>query len=119
MPLTTARAGLDTAELLTTAAAAAMSTALYLRFDGPYLARGVVGDVVGFTALAVPLVVARRRARHEALVCLAGIAVVHLTSADWPLALPSAVWWAVVTVTLGGYLAARRRLLAAAAPAGG
>jgi hypothetical protein len=108
MRRTSAAWALDQAELATTAVAVVASTGLYLAQGFPYLARGVVGDCVGFIVLAVPLLARGARCRHEALVCLAGIGLVHVLGWDWPLALPEATWWGVITVALGGYLALRR-----------
>jgi hypothetical protein len=111
MEATTRRWGLDRAELATSAVAVVVSTWAFLAYGAPYLARGVVGDSLGFTVLLVPLVLRGRRGRHEALVCLAGIGLVHLLGWRWPLALPSTVWWAVFAVDLGTYLAVRWALL--------
>ncbi|CAN5129591.1 hypothetical protein BH20ACT5_BH20ACT5_04320 [soil metagenome] len=110
-PLTTLDPRLSRGELGTTAAATAVSVALYVRYGHPYLARGVIGDLLGFAVLGTVLVLHRQRLRHEALICLAGIGVLLLASPDWPLRYPSATWWAVVGLGLGGYLTARARLL--------
>jgi len=109
--LTTAAARLDRAELVTTALAVGASGALYARVGHPYLARGVVGDLAGLTAMAVPLVTRRRRVRHEALACLGAIGLVHAARATWPLRVPTAALWAAVTVGLGTYLDLRARQL--------
>ncbi len=111
MKLTTPDPRLTRGELATTAVAAAASASLYLRYGHPYLARGVVGDVLGFTVLTGVLVHRRRRLRHEALVCLAGIGVLLAARPDWPLRHQSGTWWAVVGLALSGYLIARARLL--------
>jgi hypothetical protein len=111
--VTTAESAPTPLEWVTTAGAATLSTGLYLVYGAPYLARGVVGDSLGFAVLAVPLVARRRRLRHEALVCLAGIGVVSAAGADWPLRLPSAFWWSLVAVELAAYLALRRAALSA------
>lgn len=88
-----------------------MSTALYVALGEPYLARGVVGDLAGFAALAGILASTRRRARHEALVCLGLIGAMLVVRPDWPLRQGRAAWWAAVTVGLGGYLIVRTRFL--------
>ncbi|MGH8905087.1 MAG: hypothetical protein ACRD0K_00855 [Egibacteraceae bacterium] len=111
MRATSARWGLDRAEFVTTGLAAVVSSSLYVAYHAPYLARGVVGDCLGFSALLVPLVARRRRARHEALVCLAGIGLVHLLGWDWPPRYPSWLWWTVFGAGLISYLAARRATL--------
>lgn len=99
--------GLDRAELVSTAVAVVVSTTLFLVVGEPYLARGVVGDLLGFVVLSVPLVAAGRRLRHEAMICLAGIGLVHATGADWPLRWDSATHWTAFTLGLAGYLALR------------
>lgn len=109
--LMTRRSGLDRDEVATTAVAVIVSSGLFVAYGRPYLARGVVGDLLGFALLAAPLVLRRRRVRHEALVCLAGIGVVHLLGADWPLAVGSTLWWVAFAGGLGGYLALRRAAL--------
>lgn len=113
MPLTTTRLGLDRAELATTVAAVAVSSGLFVAFGHPYLARGVVGDLLGFAALAAVVVARRRRLRHEALVCLAGIALVAAVRPQWPLRLSGEFWWSAVAVGLAAYVAARQRRLRA------
>ena len=62
--LTTTRAGLDRAEFVTTAVAVAVSSGLYIAQGHPYLARGVVGDLVGLAVLSIVVVRRRRRLRH-------------------------------------------------------
>ena len=84
---------------------------LYLGLGHPYLARGVVGDLLGFAVLGGVLAVRRRRVRHEALVCFAGIGAVWSIGLTWPLRLPSAFWWVTVVVGLGVYLTVRQRRL--------
>ena len=107
--LLTAQRGLERSELVTTVAAFVLSSALYARWRHPYLARGVVGDLVGLTLLS--LVAARGvRLRHEALVCLASIAVVLAVDPQWPLAIPGAVWWGAVVMAVAGYLVVRLRV---------
>lgn len=108
--LTTRRFALDRAEVATTAAAAVVSTAAYLRYGHPYLTRGVLGDLAGFALLAAVAGLRRSRGRHEAMVCLTGIAVVFLARPDWPLAVPDAAWWAMFAAGLAGYLLLRKRV---------
>jgi hypothetical protein len=107
----TRRVGLDDGELVSSAIAAAVSGGLYLRFGHAYLARGVVGDLVGFGVLALPVVAHRARLRHEAMVCLAGIGVVHAREPEWPLQVGSSGWWAAFGAGLAGYLLVRWRQL--------
>lgn len=102
---------LDRAEVVTTAAAATASTVLYIRLGDPYLARGVVGDLASFAVLAGVLASSRRRARHEAVVCLSFIALVLAIRPDWPLRHRPPLWWAAVATGLGGYLVVRGRIL--------
>lgn len=109
--LTSIRRALDPAEWATTALATVVSTLLYLRHGHPYLARGVVGDLVGFAVLSGILAVRRRRARHEATVCLAAIGAVWCLHPDWPLRLHSTFWWAAVALGFGAYLTVRQRRL--------
>lgn len=106
MVLTTAPR-LDASELASSGVAVAVSSCLYVRFGHPYLARGVLGDLVGLAALAVPLGTARRRVRHEALWCLAGIGTVHIAAPQWPLAIGDSSWWTAIVVALAGYLTGR------------
>lgn len=108
---TSTRPGLDRSEAVTTAAAVAVSGSCWAAFGAPYLARGVVGDALGLTVLAAVLLASGRRLRHEAMVCLAGIGLVHLAGWNWPLALPSAVWAGVFGVDLAVYLVLRAREL--------
>ncbi len=107
--LLTARRGLDRSEWVTTGAAFVISSACYLRWRHPYLARGVVGDLVGLALLSL-VAWTRRRLRHEALVCLASIAVVHVIDPDWPLAISDLFWWLAVVLAVAGYLAVRLRV---------
>jgi hypothetical protein len=88
-----------------------ISTALYLRQGSPYLARGVVGDVIGLALLAGVLLRFRRRARHEAALCLACVGVVLAAEPEWPLRVGAAAWWGIVTVAVTGYLLLRHRVL--------
>jgi hypothetical protein len=94
---------------VTTVAAFVISTACYLRWRHPYLARGVVGDLVGLALLTL-VAWTRRRLRHEALVCLGSIAVVVVIDPEWPLAIPDIVWWLAVVMAVAGYLAVRLRV---------
>ena len=112
MTWTTTEPVVDGREVATTIAATACSTVLYLREGHPYLARGVVGDLLGFAVLNTVLLSQRKRARHEALVCLAGIAAVHVVAPTWPLAESTRFWWSAVAAGLASYLALRRRVLA-------
>lgn len=109
--LTSTRRGLDVTEWVTTGVAVVVSTTLYLRYRHPYLARGVVGDLLGFAVLGGILAVRRRRARHEALVCLAGIGAVSCLRPAWPLRFSSTLWWVVVAVGLAIYVSVRQRVL--------
>lgn len=109
--MTTVRQGLDRAELVTTALAVVISSLLYVAFGHPYLARGVVGDLLGLATLTAVVVLARRRGRHEAAVCLVAIGAVSVVSPDWPLRVPGVVWWSLVAVGVAGYAAVRRRVL--------
>jgi len=107
----TRRIGLDDRELVTSAIAAVISGGLYVRYAHPYLARGVVGDLVGVAVLALPVVFHRARLRHEAMVCLTGIGVVHAVDPEWPLQVGSSVCCAACGAGLAGYLLARWRQL--------
>ena len=109
MSPTTRRYALDGPEYATSAVAAVVSSTLYVTQGYPYLARGVVGDLLGFVVLAVAARVLERRLRHEAAVCLAGILVVLAVSPDWPLRLRESVWWGLFVLGLLGYVAVRRR----------
>lgn len=108
--LTTRRFALSTPEYVTTAVAAAISTAAYLSYGHPYLARGVVGDLAGFALLAAVGAALGARVRHEAAVCLAGIAVLVLAAPKWPLAVRDTLWWLLFAAGLSAYLLLRRRL---------
>jgi hypothetical protein len=107
--LTTTRRGLDRSELVTTAAAVVISSSLYIAKGHPYLARGVVGDLVGLGLLSLVVLWERRRLRHEALLCLFCIGVVHALDPYWPLRLPGLLWWSAVTAGLAAYVAVRHR----------
>ena len=108
--MTTRRFALSAGEWVTTATAALVSTGAYLGAGSSYLARGVVGDLLGFAVLGVVGVAAHARAKHEAAVCLALIALVVLAGPQWPLALPEGAWWTVFFLGLAGYIAVRRRI---------
>jgi hypothetical protein len=110
--ITSPRRALDPAEWTTTGVAVVTSSILYLRLGHPYLARGVVGDLVGFAVLGGVLAAGGRRARHESLVCFAGIGAVWAARPDWPLRLSSGFWWAAIVLGLSAYVAARQRTLA-------
>jgi len=111
MRLTTPRWALDGGEVLTTCVAFAVSVTLYVRDGHSYLARGVVGDLLGFGFLTAVLATCHRRLRHEALVCLAAILLVLATNPQWPLRLRSTWWWLGFAVGITAYLVGRRRLL--------
>jgi len=108
--LATRQFALSRPELATTAAAVVASSALFLRYGHPYLARGVVGDLCGLVALTL---LGRRwhaRARHEVLWCAVGIGLVVGARPEWPLRLPDPLWWLVIAGALAGYLRLRRTL---------
>jgi hypothetical protein len=98
-------------EMVTTVVAVGVSTALYLRDRHPYLARGVVGDLIGLAFLTGVVATRRRRLRHEALVCLVAIGAVLAVDPQWPLRGSSTFWWLMVATGLAIYLGVRRRLL--------
>ena len=106
----TRRFALSSAEVGTTIAAAAVSSGAYLVGGFPYLARGVVGDLLGFAALGLVARGARARVEHEAAVCLAGIGLVLLANPGWPLVLPELAWWGLFTVGLAAYVLVRRNV---------
>lgn len=103
--------GLERVELVSTGIALAVSTTLYLAYGEPYLARGVVGDLVGLALLTTVITRWRRRLRHEALVCLVGIALVLAVHPEWPLRVREPFWWATIALALAGYVALRQRLV--------
>lgn len=109
--LTTTRLGLDRTELVTTAVAVAVSSGLYIAQGHPYLARGVVGDLVGLAVLCIVVIRWRRRLRHEALLCLFCIGVVLILDLDWPLRLPDLLWWSAIAAAVTTYLVVRYRCL--------
>lgn len=107
---TTRRFALSTGEWVTTTIAAVVSTGAYLSAGYPYLARGVVGDLLGFAVLAGVGLAVRARLKHEAAICLAAIGLVVVTSPQWPLTLPEPAWWALFFLGLAMYIAVRRRI---------
>ena len=110
--VSTRQFALSPAEWATTAVAAGASTTAYLVNGYPYLARGVVGDLLGLVVLASGGVLLRARMRHEALFCLGLIVAVLLLDLAWPLRVSEPVWWALFATGLAGYVALRRRLCA-------
>lgn len=108
--LTSRRFALSRPEVASTAVAALVSGAAYLSGGSAYLARGVVGDLLGFGVLAAAGLLTGRRLRHEAMLCLALIGVVVAAGPRWPLAVPEPVWWAAFAVGLAAYLLVRRRV---------
>jgi hypothetical protein len=111
MPVTTSRWGFDRAELVSTAMAFAVSSALYVARRHPYLARGVIGDLVGLSLMSLVVLRWRRRLRHEALVCLGCIGFVLALDPGWPLRVSDVVWWSAVVAGVAVYLAVRWRCL--------
>ena len=107
---TTRRFALSTAEWATTTVAAVVSTGAYLNAGYPYLARGVVGDLLGFVLLAGIGLAVRARVKHEAAICLALIGLVVATGPQWPLALPEPAWWSLFFIGLAIYITVRRRI---------
>lgn len=110
LDVTTRRFALSRAELLTTAAAAVISTGAYLIDGAPYLARGVVGDLVGLAILGAVAAGSRARLRHEAAVCLVCIGAVVAARPAWPLRLGEPVWWGLFLLGLGAYVVQRTRV---------
>lgn len=108
---TSIRWGLDVDEVATTAVTVVASSALYAVRGAPYLARGVIGDLAGFVVLGLVVATARRRLRHEAVVCLAAIGVTLAAGPTWPLELASGWWWAAFAAGLAAYVALRWRRL--------
>jgi hypothetical protein len=107
---TTRRFALSRAEWATTSVAAVVSSAAYVTVGFPYLARGVVGDLVGFVLLGVAGAALGARLKHEALICLALIGVVLLLDPQWPLRLSEPLWWGLFTIGLAAYVAVRRTI---------
>jgi hypothetical protein len=110
--LTSGRWGLSPAEWATSVFAYRVSGAMNARWGHPYLARGVVGDLLGLAVLAVAGRALGARPRHEALLCLVAIGAVLLADPDWPLAVDDRTWWLLLAAGLAGYLAVRRGLTA-------
>lgn len=108
--LTTRRFALGRPEAVTTVIAGVVSTAAYLWYGHPYLARGVVGDLLGFLVLAVVALATGRRLRHEAALCLTLIGVVVLLRPMWPLRVGDAVWWLLFFCVLIPYVGVRRHV---------
>lgn len=105
----TRRFALSRGEAATTLLAGVVSSAAYVVGGYPYLARGVVGDLLGFLVLAAAGTLMRARIKHEALLCLVLIGVVVAAGWTWPLRLNEPVWWTLFFIGLGAYAAVRRR----------
>ena len=110
LDVTTRSFALSRAELLTTAAAALISTGAYLSDGSTYLARGVVGDLLGFAILGAVAAGSRTRLRHEAAVCLVCIGAIVAARPAWPLRLAEPVWWGLFLLGLGAYVVLRKRV---------
>lgn len=93
--------------MVTSAIAVVVSSTAYFLGQHAYLARGVVGDLVGLGVLSAVAAVTGRRLKHEAILCLALIGAVLLLEPDWPLRSPDALWWSIFVVALGGYVVLR------------
>lgn len=106
----TRRFALSRWEAATTALAGVVSSAAYVVGGFPYLARGVVGDLLGFLVLGVAGSLMRARIKHEALLCLALIGIVVAAGPTWPLQLTEPVWWTLFFAGLSAYVAVRQRL---------
>jgi len=87
-----------------------VSTGAYLGEGHPYLARGVVGDLLGFAVLGAVGPATHGRVKHEAAICLALIGLVVLAGPRWRPALAEPAWWALFFTGLGIYIAIRRRI---------
>ena len=109
-PLTTRDFALGRPEAVTTVIAGVVSTSAYLRFGHPYLARGVLGDLLGFLVLAAAALAAGRRLRHEAALCLLLIGAVVLVHPSWPLRVSDAAWWLLFLGALVSYVGLRRHV---------
>lgn len=94
--------------MATTAVAVVASSTGYVTGGFAYLARGVLGDLVGFAVLAGLLLATGRRLRHEALLCLLLIGAVLLVAPDWPLRLAEGWWWLMWSAGLTAYLMLRQ-----------
>ena len=91
--------------------AAVLSSTGYVAGGLDYLARGVVGDLVGLLLLDAAALVLRARVEHEAAACLVlMIGVVLQLDLQWPLRLPEVFWWGAFTAGLGSYLVVRRHV---------
>ena len=110
LDVTTRSFALSRAELLTTAAAGVISTGAYLSDGSTYLARGVVGDLLGFGILGAVAAGSRTRLRHEAAVCLLCIGGVLAVQPAWPLQLAEPIWWGLFLLGLGAYVVLRTRV---------
>lgn len=99
---------LSRAEAVTTGVAVVASSTGYVLGGHAYLARGVVGDLVGFAVLLAVLLLTGRRLRHEALLCLALIGGVLLLDPQWPLRVGDGWWWAAWSAGLTAYLVPRQ-----------
>lgn len=108
--LSSRRFALSAGEWATTSLAAVVSTVAYLNLGLPYLARGVVGDLLGFGLLAAVGLLLRARVTHEAAWCLGLIGLVVVASPSWPLAVAEPIWWGLFTLGLVLYVGVRRRL---------
>lgn len=108
--MTTSRFALSRAELLTTAAAAVISTSAYLSDGSPYLARGVVGDLLGFAILGAVAAGSKARLRHESALCLVCIGGVLAVRPAWPLRFGEPVWWGLFGLGLALYVVLRKRV---------
>ncbi|GAC1579581.1 MAG: hypothetical protein NVS3B18_13270 [Candidatus Dormibacteria bacterium] len=97
-------------EAVSTVIAGVVSTSAYLRYGHPYLARGVIGDLLGFLLLTVVALATERRLRHEAALCLLLIAAVVLVHPNWPLPISDPVWWLLFFSGLFIYVGVRRRV---------
>ena len=106
----TRRFALSRAEAATSCVAAAVSTGAYLSGGQAYLARGVIGDLLGFVGLAAVAVRTHRRLRHEAALCLTAIGTVLFVDPQWPLRIDEPLWWLLFVGGLVSYVALRGRV---------
>lgn len=107
---TTRSFALGRPESVTTGIAGVVSTSAYVRYGHPDLARGVVGDHLGFLLLAVVALAAGRRLRHKAALCLLLIGAVVLVQPTWPLRIGDVVWWLLFFGALVSYVGVRRHV---------
>ena len=107
---TTRRFALSRPEAVSTTVAGVASTTAYLAAGHPYLARGVVGDLLGFAVLALVALKTGRRLRHEAALCLVLIGAVLVLHPAWPLRVGDAMWWLLFFAALLPYVGVRRRV---------